>query len=72
MPISAQITSAQITSICADCARQHGAIWPEWHAATFWPDICQACGQSKMLCDVSDWNWPVGKKPPRFNIANRD
>lgn len=64
--------NSNVYSICPDCARENGAVWPEGHAATFWPGKCQVCGQDKGLCDVSDWNWPKGKTPATFSLTRRD
>jgi hypothetical protein len=61
-----------VYSICADCAKANGATWPQGHIATFWPGQCQVCKDVKGLCDVSDYDWPRGRKPKTFSILRRD
>jgi hypothetical protein len=61
-----------VYSICHDCAKANGAVWPECHCATFWPGECDVCHKPKSLCDVSDYNWPKGKRPKTFSLERRD
>lgn len=61
-----------VYSICLECARSNGAVWPKGHVATFWAGKCDLCGKETSLCDVSDWNWPYGEKPKTFDIFRRD
>lgn len=61
-----------VYSICTDCAKENGAVWPEVHCATFWTEKCDVCGKETSLCDVSDWNWPKGKKPATFSMMRMD
>ncbi len=63
---------ATVRSICFACANTHGAVWPQGHAATVWTGTCDACGKAVAVCDVSDWNWPKGKKLATFSLQNRD
>jgi len=58
--------------ICSDCAGANGATWPDGHCATIWNGTCEACNKATAVCDVSDWNWPRGKKPLAFSWLNRD
>jgi len=58
--------------ICSECAKANHATWPEGHLATFWNGTCQICNKSRAVCEVSDWNWPVGGRPKTFSMANRD
>jgi hypothetical protein len=64
--------NSTVYSICRDCAKENGATWPQGHCATFWMDKCQVCGRVLSLCDVSDWNWPQGKRPKTFSLERRD
>ena len=66
------IIGKDVYTICSECAKANGAMWPEGHCATFWSGKCQVCGQETSLCDVSDWNWPKGKRPATFSIERRD
>jgi len=63
---------ASVGTICWDCAKVNGAVWPDGHVATIWTGDCDVCGNTVAVCDVSDWNWPKGKKPLLFNLFNRD
>lgn len=64
--------SDDVYTICAGCAMDNGATWPDGHIATLSVSKCQVCEQEKGTCDVSDWNWPKGKKPATFSIYRRD
>lgn len=48
-------------TICSDCAKAHGAIWPKGHYATWWVGICDVCGKQPPnghgVCAVTDWKW---------------
>ena len=61
-----------VYSICRDCALANGAIPVEGHCATWWEGECQVCHETRGLCDVSDWNWPAGKRPKQFSLYSRD
>ena len=63
---------AEVRTICFDCAKENGAAWPEGYEATWWIGLCDACSKITGVCDVSDWNWPRGRKPPTFSLINRD
>jgi hypothetical protein len=63
---------SNVTSLCTACAKEHGATWPDGHMATFWMDECQVCHSQTSVCDVSDWNWPRGKRPARWSALLRD
>lgn len=55
-------------SICADCATDNGAVWPDGHLATSSVGKCGVCGHDDVAtCSVSDWNWPNyrGRKAKR-------
>ena len=62
----------KVYSLCSECAKDNGATWPIGHCATFWNGTCQVCGKETGLCDVSDWDWPKGRKPNTFSILRRD
>jgi hypothetical protein len=64
--------SNPIYTICFDCAKKYDAIWPKGHLATCWTGECDVCHGTKGVCDVSDWDWPRGKKPSTFSIMRRD
>ena len=59
-------------SICKDCAVANGAKPVDGHMATWWSAHCDVCREYRGLCDVSDWNWPEGKKPKTFSLMRRD
>jgi hypothetical protein len=54
-------------SICGDCAKANGAVWPNGHVATWSEGICSVCKQTVVTCAISDWDWPdvKGKKASR-------
>jgi hypothetical protein len=54
-------------SICGDCAKANGAVWPDGHVATWSEGTCSVCKQTVATCAVSDWDWPdvKGKKASR-------
>lgn len=45
-------------SICSNCAKKYGAIWPKCHCATFWSGQCYICRKETSCCAVSDYDWP--------------
>lgn len=61
-----------VYSICSECAKANGATWPDGHVATFWTQNCDVCHEEKGICDVSDWNWPKGRRPKQWTIYARD
>jgi len=44
--------------ICALCAKELGATWPNGHVATHWTAPCSVCHTRQGVCDVYDYNWP--------------
>lgn len=54
-------------SICPECAKEQGGVWPDGHVATFSHGTCSVCEQEKTTCAVSDYSWPTyrGEKAPR-------
>ena len=49
---------ARISYICAKCAKELKASWPEGHLATFHNSKCHWCSKEAGVCHVSDYNWP--------------
>ena len=50
--------SSDNDSICRDCAKEKGGVWPEGHVATQWYGNCDYCHKRKACCSIGDWNWP--------------
>jgi hypothetical protein len=42
--------------ICADCAQRAGKQMAEGHIATFYPAICDACGELVTCTEIRDYN----------------
>ena len=66
------VIGKDVYTICAKCAEANGATWPDGHLATFSVTKCQVCAKERSTCDVSDWNWPKGKRPATFSMMRRD
>jgi hypothetical protein len=51
-------------SVCRDCAKAAGGIWPAGHLATQSVGLCRECERERPTCSLSDWSWPgrIGRK----------
>lgn len=47
--------------ICADCATAAEAKMPNWHVATFHPDVCDVCNRWKSVTEPRDYGYPKVK-----------
>ena len=42
--------------LCMDCATLIGKTWPTGHIATWYPAICDACGELVTCTEIRDYN----------------
>ena len=49
---------SKIGSVCSECAKAHGAVWPEGHVCGWWYLACDVCGETKHCTAPRDWKWP--------------
>ena len=54
-----------LASVCADCAKAHGAVWPEGHVCGWWYQACDVCGETKSCTAPRDWRWPGERRSVR-------
>ena len=47
---------------CHDCAVEAGGMFPPGHVATWHPDICPVCGDTRGVTEPRDYGYPKYKK----------